>query len=57
MNRGAWQAAVHGILKEMDTTEQLIDYAWSVWSPTQNEAARCLWKGSVPSGQGLDIVQ
>ena len=23
MNRGAWQAAVHGILKELDTTEQL----------------------------------
>ena len=23
MNRGAWQAAVHGILKELDMTEQL----------------------------------
>ena len=23
MDRGAWQAAVHGIEKELDTTEQL----------------------------------
>ena len=25
MDRGAWWAAVHGVIKESDTTEQLID--------------------------------
>ena len=26
MDRGAWQAAVHGVAKELDTTQQLNNY-------------------------------
>ena len=50
MDRGAWQATVHRVAKESDTTERL-----STWpnQGTVSEKQCCMWRGQPGPKRGV----